>query len=283
MIINKSYLAWLTCFLIIFIHERLHALSAFSRENFAYGINLTTSLITFYPSFTYNWLMFGHSYSFDIIIPSGQALNGNNEPSITRDKDGTITAIDDGIDVPIMLSSIPYNQQHIEEIQKATPSSGFTLYSLNLDFERRWSNWNLLTKANQNINVKLYPTVDYTAPSMVDLVRLVIDLATRDKTVVVQCKAGRGRSATAVGAYVMVVAFMAGEQIGVDEIEKYLQKKRPKVHFNASHKLALKEFGDELIKHIDNPHGLLAALATNFEEMIRLREQEIAQIYAPTS
>ncbi len=218
-----------------------HAYSYLTHENFRYGLNVTKSIITFYPSFPLNRAYYGKVYSFDLIMQSEQSNLGLRGPVVERDGSGQITRIDDGLGIPILLSTIPYQQAHFEEVKKTIKSENFVIYSFNLDFERRWSNLYDLAKKNPGITVKLYPTVDYTAPSKVDLLRFVLDLFYREAPGLVQCRAGQGRSATAVGAYLMLIGFMAGQQPEVDEIEKYLKGKRSRVSFNASHRQALIE------------------------------------------
>ncbi|HXW53790.1 MAG TPA: protein-tyrosine phosphatase family protein [Myxococcota bacterium] len=237
--------------------------------------------LTFHASYSIKWVMYGKTYSFDIVLPSGESDGEVNQPTVMRDANGKITLIDDGNKIPVLLSAIPYHQAHVDEIKQVVMLDDFVIYSFNLDFERRWSNWHQLVEKNPNLAFKLYPTLDYTAPSQIDLIRFVLDMWDRKKPALVQCRAGQGRSATGLGAYLILLGALAGQTLEVNEIEQYLRGKRAHVSLNSPQQAALKEFMGELAQLNHHAKGLIQALKEKYREQIVQRELEIQKNFAP--
>jgi protein-tyrosine phosphatase len=261
------------------VYENLHYYV--NRDNLRYGYNLAKSITTFHVSKAYNWARFGKAHSVDVVMPRGQNTENLALPMVTRDNDGNILAINDGNNIPMLLGGIPYLQEHFEELKSQSGSSSVTIYSFNLDFERRWSNWYWLINQTANLSIVLFPTVDFSAPSLTDLVRLIKGLHERKEPILVQCKRGRGRSATGITAYLMTTSFMAGYQPSVDEIERYLQGIRPQVALNYYHKEVLEELRKELLRRADQPNTIISSLAEAFKDQIAKREAEIKATYSP--
>jgi len=277
---------WRLSFCALFLSMSFHAhtlrayeyvRSLVTYENVHYSYNLAKSVVTFYPSFSYNRVRYGNTYSVDVIMPRKPQGDQGSKPTVSRDDNGKVVAIDDGSQVAIVLGGIPYEEQHLDIIASLIKSEVFGISSFNLDFERRWSNWQWLREKRPNLSVRLYPTVDYTAPSHIDLIRFVIDLYERSVPVLAQCKAGKGRSATGIGAYLMVISFMAHDHVTVQEIEEYLQLLRPRVDFNLHHRQALQLLRNELLTYEDQSLSIMEKLKSKYQHAIAAREREIKE------
>lgn len=208
--------------------------------------NLLKSASFFHVSLWYNGLVYGDSFSFHQIA-------GDNTPSIERGPNGAILAFNDGKKTPLVLGSIPRNAGHIERIKTKFNLSAdaiIDVHTLNRDFERRWSGLTDLLQKNKYLRLFKYPTTDFSAPSFIDLVRIVQDIRerdTRDSNVTyVHCKAGRGRSAVALATYML--SDLNDKQIEAtgQQIEDYLRLHRSQVKFNAAHKAAFDDFEQKL-------------------------------------
>lgn len=254
--------------------------SVVTYDNVHYSYNLAKSVVSFYPSFTWNRARYGSTYSVDLIMPPRNIADNGGKLMVNRDDKGKITAIDDGKNIAILLSGIPYQEEHLDGITEMIASKEFIIASFNLDFERRWSNWQWLRQKRPNLSVWLYPTVDYTAPSHLDLIRFVIDLYGRPIPVLAQCKAGKGRSATGIGAYLMVISFMANDKASVQDIEDYLQLLRPRVDFNLHHRQALQLLRNELLSYESDPANIIQKLKQKYCDAIVAREHEVKQKFS---
>ena len=175
--------------------------------------------------------------------------------TLQYDKSGTLTGINDGKQAPLFLGSIPYQQSHIDQLKsicncQSNKHQKIGLFTLNEPWEVETAGLSKLIKTNKNIDQFYYATPDFTAPTLIHLIRIVHDLEKRDhlnqKLSLVHCKAGRGRSATAIGAYLIYLIHKAGKTTTVQEIEKYLISHRPIVHLSSEQKNALSHFYKEL-------------------------------------
>lgn len=244
------------------------------------GYNVAKSALTFHASFVYNKIVFGSSFSFDPITSDccSKAPCRSRVPRVVKDENGTIVCIDDAKKVPLALGSIPRSQKNIDAIKRAfnlSKQDRLGIYTLNRDFERNWAGLTQLEK-EQPLTLHKYPTTDYTAPQFVDLLRAVRDLDNRDttdeKVAYVHCKAGRGRSATAVEAYLLYICHKAGVVTTPAQVEAYIKSRRPCISMNADQKALLAEFDGALKKA-----GNFQALCADYKEAIQKRDEQINQ------
>jgi uncharacterized coiled-coil protein SlyX len=211
----------------------------------------------------------GSSFTFHPIahdtIDATQPLIKKHEIVLQYDQAGTLKNINDGKKTPIFLGSIPYKQSHIDPLNnvcnRCEQGQNIGIFTLNEPWEVQTAGLSKLIKNNKNIVQFHYPTPDFTAPSIKHLIQAVHDLKNRDEqnlnVALIHCKAGRGRSATVAGAYVMYLMHKAEQNITIDEIEKYLISHRHLVHLSQAQKNILKDFYKEL-KNAENFDNLYA-------------------------
>jgi hypothetical protein len=209
------------------------------------------SACTFHASILYNKLWFGRAFSFNPVMGGTCATDAKDaQLCVCVSEAGKIVGIHDGKKNLLLLGSIPRYKEHVAEIKKRANLSendkiGF--YTLNRDFECSWffSGLAELEKTEPIISHK-YPTTDYSSPSFIDLLRAVRDLENRDhseeKIAYVHCKAGRGRSAAVVSAYLMHVCNKAGINATSKQIEEYLRSRRERISMNSEQHQILELF-----------------------------------------
>lgn len=245
--------------------------SAATKETY----KIIKSAASFHVSILYNHLKYGNSFTFNQLAGDATEISG---AAIERDAQGNIVKFNDGKRTPLILGSIPRHEEHIKQLRtalKLPENSPVALFTMNRHFERDWSGLTSLMKRNESIRMYEYPTTDYSAPSMVDLIRVVRDLDNRDsqndQVAYVHCKAGRGRSAAAIVAYLLQVCHdkMGATDVTIESIESYLKLVRPQVSLNPEHKVALKAFKQEL-----KTAGSLANLVEKYKTDIDLRDKE---------
>lgn len=229
--------------------------------------NLLKSMATFHYGI---YVKYKNEFNFDeIIAPSHKA-------SVKLDTDNNITEITDGKNSAIVLGGIPRTEQHLKKLKEQfNKENNIAFFSLNRQFERDWSGYTALFKYNNdNKQLFLYPTTDHEVPSFVDLLRAVRDLDKRDEQDIalayIHCKAGRGRSALVVAAYLSYVMYRADFQVTPDQIERYLKLKRPAVNLNQEQRNAVVQFHHQLIKA-----GSLEQLLEQHQEEIQKRDLAI--------
>lgn len=235
--------------------------------------NLFKSAAFFHISILYNKYRFGTAFSFNQI--AGDACDGfsNHTRCAIQDASGSLIALNDGQKTPLFLGSIPREQSHIDALDESglPGNKPIGIFTLNRPFEQQWAGLTDLVAENKQIVLKQYPTTDFEAPSFVDLLRIVRDLENRDgfKIGFVQCKAGRGRSATAVAAYIIHVLGTMNKETTIDQVIAYLQSKRPRVILNDSQKAVLKEFQEAL-----KAAGSFQALYEQYKPYVEQRDAE---------
>ena len=212
-----------------------------------------------------------------VLAKCGATNNKENALCVCLGEAGRIMAVHDGKKVPLLLGSIPRYKENLAEIKKhvnLSEQDKIGLYTLNRAFERNWAGLTELEKTEPIISHK-YPTTDFGAPKFIDLVRAVRDLDKRDETeekiAYVHCKAGRGRSAVTVDAYLMHVCNKAGIAATPAHIEEYLKAQRNQVQLNAEHHEILEKFAHEL-KESGNFEALYARHKADAEK----RDQELS-------
>ena len=219
-------------------------------------------------------------FTFNRIAGNTPSQNGISRDGIyiAQDSLGTISELHDGKQTPLVLGSIPRKMNHIDELKNSfgLPESGtIGIYTLNRRFERDWAGETQIIKTRKDIKLFKYPTTDFTAPSMVDLLRAVRDLDNRDSynhgLAYVHCRAGRGRSAVTVAAYLAFILHKAQIVATAEQIEAYLKKCRTHVGLNGSQMAVLKRFQTELAQA-----GSFENLYAHYRAEIEKRDQKEA-------
>lgn len=211
------------------------------------GYCLAKSAAFFHVSGWYNAIKYGSVFNYQEITGTPLQSAYQDDICVARDNAGNITHMHDGKKTPLVLGSIPRSREHIECLKKDFSGNGNVgIYALNRDFERNWAGETELANNNDDVYLFTYPTTDYNAPSFIDLLRAVRDLDNRDSyghsVAYVHCKAGRGRSAVTIAAYLSHVLQKTDSSATPSQIESYLQKCRPQVKLNSEHNQALTEF-----------------------------------------
>jgi hypothetical protein len=201
------------------------------------GFAITQQLTRYYT---------GSDFTFD-------QITGKNARTSAK-----IGLFDDGKTTPLCLGSIPYEQRHIDQLhifcKNLSSDKKVGLHTLNEPWECDVSGLSDLVKNNSSIITQFhYPTRDYSTPSMKHIVQAVYNLENRDADhtlALVHCKAGRGRSATIVAAYLMTQFHKNNnlDKSSIKEIEDYLRYRRPIVKLDSSQKNALTKFYEELTR-----------------------------------
>lgn len=207
----------------------------------------------FHVSHAYNKLRHQARVTCHLVIPKA-AKNLDNEITVTYLPNGNLHAIYDGKQTPLFLGSIPCSQQDFIDLQEicCNPNSTnkeIAFFTLNEQWECKTSGLTEIVKDNNVIQFN-YPTKDYSSPSLTDLLTGIQDLESRDQlgvqAVFVHCKAGRGRSATMIAAYLMHLLYKTGNFVDIDQVEKYLVSLRPQVRLSNLQKETLNQFHQEL-------------------------------------
>lgn len=232
----------------------------------------------FFPSLIGNWIKYDDLFNYNRIAgdQGGQA----DKVYVALDDEGNIVALHDGKKVPLMLASIPMSTDDFNRLRKdlgLNIDAHLNIFSLNQKWERKWSGLKKAIKKDANAYLHKYPTIDFTAPTLIDIIRIVRDILNRDNTeaavVVVHCKSGRGRSATAMAAYLEVVLFQAGFDLSIDQIEAYMIARRQQVKLNAKHRAAFAQFKNEL-----REAGSFDALLHKYADEIKARDVEVKKL-----
>jgi hypothetical protein len=231
-------------------------------------LRLAGSAIAFWPSRWYNKIWYGRLFTFNRI--AGEKIV-HQEASISKNlrtfkvgaisfqiHEGKLVGMNDGKKTPLVLGSIPCTPKHIALLRRTyalNATDSIAIHTLNRTFERDWAGLSDLQAQDSSLRVIQYPTIDYGAPSFINVLRAVRNLENRDsgkeKLALVHCKAGRGRSATVIAAYLIHLFHQVPAEAlqGLDVIaliEDYLKLIRPQVSLNADHKKALRNFSVRL-------------------------------------
>lgn len=226
-------------------HEQALETSTNSYDMF----NTAKSATLFHVSILYNKIKYGNAFTFNQITQSLQPDSDDSVVRILKDNSDKLTQISDGKKIPIILGSIAKYQEDISLLKKQfnlRDEDGILILTLNRQFECDWAGLSALVKNDKTIKQFWYPTTDYSAPLLVDMLRAIRDLAHRDqyadkyKLAYVHCKAGRGRSAAIVIGYLLYLCSKVNCQISIQELEQYLKSFRPQVSLNNHHINTLK-------------------------------------------
>lgn len=208
-----------------------------------------------------------------------------------------ILLIADGLFAPLYLGRIPETLTDFINLRMAAGTLDNTaligLHTLNRWFEQWFANLPNNIEKDGNITQYNYSTTDYTAPSLIDLIRGVYNLKMRDqrgeKIAYVHCKAGRGRSAALVVAYLLYLysiaekvnpnhkpytheqlyTFFPTDDALVDALEAYVKRQRAVIRLHDAQKKVVKQFYSELKKY-----GSFDALYAQYADAIQKRDAE---------
>ena len=216
----------------------------------------------FHTSRLWNRVVHGTDFTFHAISGAGVApltLAWTDSAGLVQH-----TELSDTRRTPLVLSGIPSCAKHLEDVLAALPprtaharAGGaplVVLHTLNEPWECVEAGLDLLLVPSQALAVQshLYPTPDGCAPAYADLLRAVRNLDSRDEdgacACVVHCKAGRGRSAVVVAAYLGHLAYGAGARPSARELETALVSRRPQVELSRAQRGVLQRFLDELYR-----------------------------------
>lgn len=197
-------------------------------------------------------------YSFDKIVEA-EATG----PRVIFNNDGTIISITDGLHIPIYVSSMPKAARHFRRLRADAclqSDALIGLYTLNTSDEQDSYNLGATIADDGFILPHHYPTIDFTAPSIWNLIQGVRDLSTRnmrqEEITCIHCRAGLGRSVTLAAAYLLYIYSIASKQYldgtPVSEdfdaptivamIVEYIKTKRSVAHPNVQQRTAMREF-----------------------------------------
>ncbi|MDP2435822.1 MAG: protein-tyrosine phosphatase family protein [archaeon] len=201
-------------------------------------------------------------------------MEGEERPLALVDAEGRLVEFYDAKhpQSPLVLSSIPTSSDHLSALRERHGQMRLALYTLNLRFERDLVGLDALAGEQMLLRMHLFPTIDFYTPSLVDTVRAVDLLRKRqaDEVAVVHCKAGRGRSAAVVAAYILAELLEAGTPVAVEEVEAYIRTKRPAVKLGRQKRAALREFVASIQRE-----GGFQQLRDSMAQQIEAREEEI--------
>jgi len=258
-----------------------------AKDNVKYGVesyNWAKSAAFFVPTLAYNNYLGQGPCSFHSMLADHAEYP---EPVVIiglQDHKAVIKEIADGLKAPLYLSAIPQSAEFFQKIREhaTLPArAAIGLHTLNRRFEQ-WLTALKTTAKDDGFVLQLeYSTTDFTAPKQIDLLRGVQNIGMRDwagrDIDVVHCKAGKGRSATLLCAYLLKVYHSAphkyedgtlcdvpfcNDQI-ISMIIAYAKERRPLVNINSNQKPALEKFYDYLV-HVGS-----------FENMCQLYQVEI--------
>ncbi|XP_023337738.1 phosphatidylglycerophosphatase and protein-tyrosine phosphatase 1 [Eurytemora carolleeae] len=145
----------------------------------------------------------------------------------------------DRIDKTVILGALPFRSANTEKMIERERISG--VVSMNEDYELAL--FSHQTEGWKKLNVQflqLSTTDIFQAPNQEKLkrgVEFINDISPTGDSVYVHCKAGRTRSATLVGCYLMSVHSWTPEQA-----VEYMQKKRPHILLHSKQWEALRTY-----------------------------------------
>lgn len=212
--------------------------------------NLFKSGTGFHISSWYNKIQHGGPFFHRI-------TNHSKSPKIRQDKQGNITKFSDGKPA-LFLGGLIRSQADLDALKKEAKidkaqknNNDLMIVSLTRPFENNWSGFSSVLETNAELLkfFRPHPTTDFSAPTESNLIQIVQELSDRDCPAYVHCKAGRGRSAVSLAAYIAKVLHEQKIDATPANIEHFLRSKRPQVRLNKDHIAALTTFQGKLKKY----------------------------------
>lgn len=243
--------------------------------------NLCTSIITLPFSKPYLAYADGRAFNYHTVardVFDEKCLFQNNF-IVRYDGRGALHKFRDGMSVPLLLGSMPRDDDSIEELKRIyglKRGDRIAIHSMNLPFEIAWGGLGSLVKRDSSLRLLSYPTIDECAPDIVDALRVLKRLMHRDELQYdlhyLHCLAGRGRSATIAVLYMLCCLNNKKISIAPDEVLNYVKKSRPQIHPSDEQMQFIKDFHQLLEQTKDGLDGLCDLYAP----AIMRRERECA-------
>jgi hypothetical protein len=243
--------------------------------------NLCTSIVTL--PFSGPYLAFADGATFNYHPIARDVIGeGSIKPNsfITRSEgNGTLCELNDGMEVPLVLGSMPRDKECIEELKKVFglgPCDRIAVHSMNLPFEIAWGGLGSVVKKDPYVSLFSYPTVDECAPSLVDTLRVIKRLMRRDEQAYelhyLHCLAGRGRSATIAAIYILCYLHKKDRLIDAENALQYLKRCRSHIKLSEVQKRYVENF-QRLLASTENG---FVGLCAKYAQAIEQREKECA-------
>jgi hypothetical protein len=230
----------------------------------------------------YNQYMYGADFTFNRIAGDPLQEDACVDGILLRQDPTGIKAINDGKKTPLFLGGIPDHEMHITRLKDAFPhevpdARPIGIFTMNEPWECDAAGLTQLIKDHRDQLVQFhYPSPDYAAPAFIDLLRGARDLEHRDEfghqLAFVHCKAGRGRSATLIAAYLVHTIYKINPVMSLEHVEDYIRSCRPQVKLGEHQKAALQEFYERL-----QSAGSFENLCRQNQEQIEQRDLEVAR------
>lgn len=247
------------------------------------------SFAFFHISLAYNWAT-QDVCSFNSMVDSDSSLTRPKIIIGIQNGKAFIEKVIDSRIAPIYLGNIPQSQGHCARLRtsaKLAPTDTISFHTMNRQFEQFFVGLGTTIAEDAAITQYNYSTTDFTSPSLVDLIRGVDNLARRDeqreKLAYVHCKAGKGRSATLVVAYLIYLFSIADivradgsnytdgldQETIIEMLIAYAKKMRSVVSINPKQRVMLSRFYTEL-----KAARSFEQLYKSYEQAIQLRNAE---------
>jgi len=142
----------------------------------------------------------------------------------------------DRIDSKVILGALPFRSEYTKQLVEKEKLGG--VVSMNEDYELQLFSHQTEGWKKLGVNFLQLPTTDiFEAPDQAKLAKGVDFINESDQSVYVHCKAGRTRSATLVGCYLMAANTWTPEQA-----VEYMREMRPHILLHRKQMEALREY-----------------------------------------
>jgi len=225
------------------------------------NVNWAYSVATFVPTIHANDYLGQGPCTFHAMLEPFDPKK--TTPYMVFNANDEIVSIYDARKALLCLGNIPRSADHFKQFREAfnLPADALVgLHTLNRKFEQKYVLLKTSIQKDGRVKQYRYDTTDCTAPSQIDITRALFEIDNRDWNgefiVLVHCKAGKGRSATIVGAHCGTIYYIGQKlyengtpytkQLSpvelTEKVDAYMKKRRPVVNINGNQKPALYEF-----------------------------------------